>query len=141
LSPEDPYKAGLVKKPPYGDRRTVRGKVVVVLKHDMLPITVDTIWPRSRALRSGDIHEMLLSTEEFSVGEATSNLVPVAFFEVTIGGVVLVGDTVKIGGSVIGEIAGFDETHMPNHMNIVLKRTEEWEGLSAVGLEELLEFT
>jgi hypothetical protein len=133
---EDPYKAGLVSTPPYGDRRRVRGRVVVVLKHDVLPVTVNTIWPRSRALKTGEIHEMRRSTEDISAGDSTRDLIPVAFFEVTSGGVVVVGDRVMLHGSVLGEIAGFDETHMPNHMNIVLKKTDDWTSLDSLKLEE-----
>ena len=46
------------------------------------------------------------------------------FFEVKIGGIVVVGDKVSVGDRVIGEVAGFDVTHMPNHMNIVVKAKE-----------------
>jgi len=30
------------------------------------------------------------------------------------------GDVLTIGGGIIGKIAGYDETHMPNHLNIVV---------------------
>ena len=38
------------------------------------------------------------------------------------------GDEVKINGQVIGKIAGFDETHMPNHYNIVIYGTDRISG-------------
>ena len=31
------------------------------------------------------------------------------------------GDNVTVAGRLIGQIAGFDETHLPNHLNIVVK--------------------
>jgi len=31
------------------------------------------------------------------------------------------GDSVVIGGKTVGTIAGFDESHFPNHYNIVIK--------------------
>jgi hypothetical protein len=34
--------------------------------------------------------------------------------------VVCAGDVVTVDGKVIGTIAGYDYTHMPNHMNIVI---------------------
>ena len=33
----------------------------------------------------------------------------------------MVGDDLKITGKSIGRIAGFDMTHMPNHMNVLVK--------------------
>ncbi len=31
------------------------------------------------------------------------------------------GDKVSVGAKPLGVLAGYDETHMPNHMNIVVK--------------------
>ena len=33
----------------------------------------------------------------------------------------MVGDKVSVDGRHLGALAGFDETHMPNHMNIVVR--------------------
>jgi len=44
-----------------------------------------------------------------------------AFFSIEEGGVVLVGDKVEVAGKEVGEIAGFDVTHAPNHMNVLLR--------------------
>lgn len=35
-----------------------------------------------------------------------------------------VGDKVQIERKFVGEIAGFDQTHLPNHQNIVMKAKE-----------------
>jgi len=40
------------------------------------------------------------------------------------GGIVAVGDKVQIERKFVGEIAGFDQTHLPNHQNIVMKAKE-----------------
>jgi hypothetical protein len=45
----------------------------------------------------------------------------IAFFEISNGGLVVVDDKVSIGGRDIGKVAGYDMTHMPNHMNLVVK--------------------
>ena len=45
----------------------------------------------------------------------------VAFAEFRNGGMLVEGDQVCVSGKVIGEIAGFDETHMPNHQNVVIR--------------------
>ena len=38
----------------------------------------------------------------------------------TRGGCILVGETLLVDSKPIGEIIGFDETHEPNHLNIIL---------------------
>jgi hypothetical protein len=42
------------------------------------------------------------------------------FVEILDGGVIIKGDEVLLDDELIGHIAGFDETHMPNHQNIVI---------------------
>lgn len=51
------------------------------------------------------------------------------FFEVQEGTVIVSGDQVKIGEKILGSIAGFDETHMPNHINIIVKAKERRTGV------------
>ena len=53
-------------------------------------------------------------------GEVANDVTYVGFFEVEEGGVIVIGDSVYIGVKLIGEVVGFDDTHMPNHQNIVL---------------------
>jgi hypothetical protein len=60
-------------------------------------------------------------TDEATDVETTVNRVAlIAFFEVLEGGVILLDDQVTIGDRLVGTVAGFDETHMPNHQNICL---------------------
>lgn len=40
------------------------------------------------------------------------------------------GDKVSLEGKVIGEVAGFDEIHMPNHRNIIIKSERRATGVS-----------
>jgi hypothetical protein len=65
----------------------------------------------------------LISTDETSAqpGAMVNNIGYIAFVELTSGGILLAGDRVEADGKVIGEIAGFDDTHMPNHQNIILR--------------------
>jgi hypothetical protein len=46
-------------------------------------------------------------------------------------GVLIVGDTVLVDGRELGEVCGFDETHAPNHYNIVIKTDELLTGRTA----------
>jgi hypothetical protein len=44
------------------------------------------------------------------------------------GGVLCAGDEMRVGGKLVGRLAGFDYTHMPNHMNIVIGAAEDSSG-------------
>jgi hypothetical protein len=84
---------------------------------------------RSRAVPAGQIHELMITDEQASLESTVDRVALIAFFEVTVGGVLLIGDRVTIGGNLVGELAGFDETHMPNHQNVCL-RGERRDGAS-----------
>ena len=53
--------------------------------------------------------------------EEKEDAAAVAFIEFTQGGNIVNGDEVKIDGEPIGNLAGFDYNHMPNHMNVVIE--------------------
>ncbi len=76
---------------------------------------------KSRCVKAGEIHE-ILSAADFSgdSSQVLNNFAYLGFFEVLTGGVLEVGDNIA-GKSVSGEIIGFDEAHMPNHLNILLR--------------------
>ncbi|MGH8618910.1 MAG: DUF6917 domain-containing protein [Burkholderiales bacterium] len=77
---------------------------------------------RSRAVRHGDIHELMLTDETAPAPGGTADGIDyVGFIEFQAGGVLVYGDTVMIAGQFIGTIAGFDECHAPNHYNILIK--------------------
>ena len=75
----------------------------------------------SRALPKNSIHE-LIATDETGKrpGDTANRIAYLAFFEVSRGGCVVVGETLLLDGQPIGTVAGFDETHEPNHINIVI---------------------
>ncbi len=80
---------------------------------------LDLITVPSRALRKGEIHE-LIHTDEKSArpGCRVNSIHYVAFFEIVDPGIVLAGDQVFRNQNCAGRLVGYDETHMPNHMNI-----------------------
>lgn len=78
----------------------------------------------TRCVRKGEIHEfMVLSERDAERARETpvDEVSYLGFAEFLNGGVIAVGDELDMGGVRLGTIAGFDETHMPNHLNIVLK--------------------
>ncbi len=131
----DPYEKGMFKQNPYAVKRDCLGKLVVVLDGKITDRGLQLITPISRALSVGDIHELIVTDEDTAgPGREVNAIAYVGFFEVLQGTVIVTGDEIKIGKLTIGKIAGFDETHMPNHLNIVIKSEKRRTGVE-MGLE------
>ncbi|MCL5027053.1 MAG: hypothetical protein M1531_11280 [Chloroflexi bacterium] len=123
-------------------KRPVRGVAVVVLdtyRQDR-GLRLDTF--NSRALLKHEVHEIILTDEEGAVpGAAVDRIAYLCFLEITQGGVVHVGDRLLFRGKPVGRLAGFDLTHFPNHLNIVVKTDDLRSGADAGLLaEEAMEF-
>ena len=118
---ETPYDPRLITPKVYGERRPVMGEVVTLLHITFEKRGLKLIEARSRAMPFNEIHELMITDEEAAPGGGVNRVSAIAFFEVKCGGVVVVGDEVSIGGKALGELAGFDMTHMPNHMNVLVK--------------------
>ena len=80
------------------------------------------IHSRSRGLRKNEIHELMITDEEDTApGGGADSVSAIAFFEVLEGGLAVVGDKFSIADRLLGRVAGYDMTHMPNHMNVLVK--------------------
>lgn len=124
----DPYSRKLFDKNPYAACREITGEVVAVLDARLANRKLDLIKPPSRCLLRHEIHELILTTEAAVPGGSVESVHYVAFFEVVQGGVAVAGHTVEIAGKVIGRLAGYDETHAPNHLNVVVHGPEGMTG-------------
>jgi len=119
---EPPYDPNLITPSVYGDRRPVIGKIVALLHITFEDRNLELIPSRSRGLRKNEIHELMITDEEdVSPGGGADRVSAIAFFEVLEGGLAVVGDKVAIGGRSLGRVAGYDLTHMPNHMNVLVE--------------------
>jgi hypothetical protein len=107
-------------KNPYVAKSDVTGRVVAVLRGvtDQRGLYLTAF--RSRAVPAGQIHELMITDEATDVEMTVNRVALIAFFEVLDGGVILLDDQVTIGDRLVGTVAGFDETHIPNHQNICL---------------------
>ena len=131
----DPYKAGMFKKDPYVKKRDCEGTLCVVLDTSLENRGLKLMMQPSRALLAGEIHELIVTDEQDAKsGSEVNRIAYWGFFEVTKASVVISGDEISIGGKCKGFIAGFDETHMPNHLNIVVRAEKRVTG-SDLGLE------
>jgi len=122
LKPIDPYTAGKFTSNPYAAKRDVTGALAVVLDGSMPDRGLTLIKPISRCIKRYDVHELILTDEAGAKpGAAVNNIAYLGFVDIEQGGVIVQGDAVFLDREKVGVLAGFDETHMPNHLNIVIK--------------------
>lgn len=118
----DPYASGMFKENPYFAKAEISGSLVVVLQGRYENRGLSLIRPISRAVKRHEIHELIASDEAgIGPGRDVNQIAYLGFAEMQTGGVIVEGDDVLCDGAYIGTIAGFDETHMPNHLNIVIR--------------------
>lgn len=117
----------------YASRRDLRGRIVTVLRGVTDQRGLELKEFRSRAAPAGVIHELMSTDEDATPGDRVDRVALIGFFEVEAGAVILVGDEVWSGTTLLGTVAGFDETHMPNHQNICLRTADLSDG-EALGL-------
>ena len=105
----------------YAANRPVQGGVVTVLDSTHEARGLKLIPTYSRALPKNSIHELIATDEtDKRPGDTANRIAYLAFFEVARGGCVIVGETLVVDGKPVGQIIGFDETHEPNHINIII---------------------
>lgn len=105
----------------YAANRPAAGGAVTVLDSTHEARGLKLISTYSRALPRYSIHELIATDEaDQRPGGAVNRIAYLAFFEVTRGGCVIVGETLVVDGKPVGEVIGFDETHEPNHINIII---------------------
>ena len=84
----------------------------------------------TRCFAKDEIHEFLVANEWDGDRDAIFNDVSyIGFMRFDQGGVVAVGEKILAeDGQVMGEVIGFDLTHAPNHMNLVLASSSNQTG-------------
>lgn len=125
----DPYKSGKFKSNPYAKKTDVGGPLAVVLDGKMPDRGLSLIVPISRCIKKDEVHELILTDEMAHPGSTVNNIAYLGFFTADQSGVIVEGDIVELNGKALGHLAGFDETHMPNHLNIVIRTSDLKTGL------------
>lgn len=116
----DPYVKGIIPKGIYYKRTEVYGKIVVVMDAYLKDRGLHLIKQPTRVFKKHDVVELIVTEEKSDLGHDVHSIAYIGFVEIKNGGVVKRGDQLTIDGIVIGNVLGFDETHMPNHMNLVI---------------------
>jgi len=118
----DPYARNLVHRGFYHAKTDIRTRIAVVLTGSLDNRGLELIKPISRAFPAGTIIELIGTDEQDAApGGNVQRIAYLAFVELLDGGVILAGDAVTAKGMQIGTIAGFDDTHMPNHQNTIVR--------------------
>lgn len=138
----DPYQAGLFSSSPYAQKREVSGRLAAVLSGRLEKRGLNLIAPISRVVQKNQIHELIVTDEAGSgPGSMVNRIAYAGFVEIISGGILLAGDELICAGKVLGTIAGFDETHLPNHLNIVVFAGKRLDGVEmGLALESEIRF-
>jgi len=117
---EDPYVRKKFTLNAYASKVELHGTIVAVLRGTLEDRNLELIPQPSRVVRQGDVHELILTDEDAGPNSRVGRVAYLAFVEFRNAGVLVRGDEVRINGLLVGRLAGFDLSHAPNHMNIVL---------------------
>jgi hypothetical protein len=118
---KEPYESKMLLKSPTLLRKPLKARFIAVSDGKRENRKSRLIHPRTRCFSRNDVHELMTTDEEgLSPGKAFNRSATLGFIEFTESGVIVEGDAVIVGSQKIGQIIGFDETHFPNHMNILI---------------------
>lgn len=130
----DPYANKKVNSNIYALKKNIIGNLVVVMGTRINDRGLKLIVQPSRAVLINEIHEVIITSEKPDNGGVINKIAYIGFVEIKSGGVILVGDKVFAEDQHLGYVVGFDETHYPNHLNIVLKSSKRSTGVE-LGLQ------
>lgn len=100
-------------------KRIVEGVFVKLLFHKQMDRGMMLAEYKTRCIRVGEIHE-IVTTDQTNEEGKINQVGFLGFAEILQSGIIEKGDSVYIGGNLIGKVVGFDECHFPNHYNIVI---------------------
>ncbi|WP_128428106.1 Gfo/Idh/MocA family protein [Streptomyces cyaneus] len=99
----------------------VRTSVVRLLFHETVRRGMLLAHAGSACIRAGDIHELVVTREDTDVaGARIDHVAYLGFIEFLDPAMLTRGDTFWIGDRKLGVFAGYDESHLPNHLNLIL---------------------
>ena len=128
-----PYDFKKITPSVYGDRRPVEGETVALLHISFDDRGLKLIETKSRTVKRYEIHELMITDEDAVPGGGADRVRAIGFFEITESGLIVAGDKVFIEDRRLGTLVGYDVTHMPNHINVVVRAESLDEPVLRVG--------
>lgn len=116
-----PYDFNRITLDVYGDKQPVEGKIVALLHIVFEDRGLTLIESKSRTMKLHEIHELMITDEYAEPGGGANRVRPIGFFEISKPGLIVVGDGVWVQDRFLGKLVGYDLTHMPNHINVVVR--------------------
>lgn len=119
-------------------RAPMTGRWVAVMEHRRLTRGMRLERWQTRAVCAGAVHELMTTPAPPPPGGDRVDEIAYLGFAEFGAGLLAVGDAVReADGTLLGHVLGFDDTHLPNHMNVILlsadRRTGRQRGLTAGG--------
>lgn len=103
------------------DKRQVEGVLVKLLHNKRTDRGMILAPYETRCVRLGEIHEVVTTDQSGATcGDQIDRVGFLGFIEITRSGVIEIGDRVVHEGGILGHVLGFDESHFPNHYNILV---------------------
>ncbi len=139
----DPHVEGKVNRAHYSSKTELSARLFAVLDLTTEDRGLNLIPQLSRAVRRGDVLELICTDEEKAgPGSKVDRAAYIGFAEVSEAGLLLYGDAVTVREEEMGTISGFDETHLPNHLNVVIRSKRLVSGREMeLPLDELVTFS
>ena len=121
---KDPYLAGGLPEHWDSPHTPLEATFVCVLKPSLEKRGLRLIINQSRGIRRYDVHELIPTDEDDAgPGGEVNRIAYIGFVEFLRGGLLVAGQSVAVNGEAVGEIAGFNETPMPNHRTVVVRKS------------------
>ncbi len=105
----------------FSEKRNLQGKWVAIMNFSKKDRGINLTAFHTRCLLKNEIHEFILCAEDTDPSKPIDKVFYLGFGEIAKGGVIEVGDTLYLKDKPFGTVLGFDETHFPNHYNILIK--------------------
>ncbi len=111
-------------------KQTLAAKWVAVMDRERMDRNMLLSDFKTRCIRLGEIHEFIVCDVPWGKRESSiDHVYYLGFAEFTTPGVISLGDLISIPSTTFkGYVLGFDETHMPNHQNILISTPEPCSG-------------
>lgn len=97
------------------------GVWIAVMDHERHDRALQLTSHRTRCIQEKEIHEFIICDQATDISLLIDHLAYLGFGEFLSGGVIEIGDSLYIETRLIGKVVGFDETHFPNHYNIIVQ--------------------